>query len=221
MKPGQTISPWTSSVRSDVTLFFDAWPRNTMRSPRIPTSSERGADPLPSTTCPPRRRRSRCSGEALARTWDRKRLPQTQVKMRAPRKAYLRIRFSAAGWGKLLRAYWFFSSARTRASSEIGSASPCPRQVYTFTCWPPTFVEGTPVDWSRFRQKMPLWFFANFGELNQATSLRLGNRTMTLLPFTFPPFSTDWTSTAASCQSGSCSVTREGAPDFGFGTFHL
>src|SRR5205085_7127828 len=57
---------------------------------------------------------------------------------------------------KLKTVYWFFSSARTRASSEIGSASPCPRQVYTFTCLPPSSVYGAPVALSRFKQKMPL-----------------------------------------------------------------
>jgi len=33
---------------------------------------------------------------------------------------------------------------RTCASSAIGSAAPCPRQVYAFTWLPPSFAVGTP-----------------------------------------------------------------------------
>jgi len=40
--------------------------------------------------------------------------------------------------------YWLLSRDRTCASSAIGSAAPCPRQVYAFTWLPPSFAVGTP-----------------------------------------------------------------------------
>lgn len=43
------------------------------------------------------------------------------------------------------RTHWLLSKDRTRASSDIGSESPCARHVYTLTWWPPSFVVGTPV----------------------------------------------------------------------------
>jgi len=53
------------------------------------------------------------------------------------------------------RDYWLLRSDRTCASSTIGSAAPCPRQVYAFTWLPPSFAVGTPETRSLFKQKMP------------------------------------------------------------------
>src|SRR5437016_1106651 len=53
------------------------------------------------------------------------------------------------------RDYWLLRSDRTCASSAIGSAAPCPRQVYAFTWLPPSFAVGTPETRSLFKQKMP------------------------------------------------------------------
>src|SRR5580693_5667105 len=58
MKPGQTVWPPTSTVRA---AGSSAGPMATIRPSLTPTSAGTGAPPLPSTTTPPRSRRSSTS----------------------------------------------------------------------------------------------------------------------------------------------------------------